>query len=157
MSSDDIYDESCNHDCPPEGIGIEAASRFVLEKERMRGKLLSDEQIDAFWGTSDMPPSMSFEEVVKDCQNRIKQVAQAQLGKDEKRFDEEREEIKQEEREKLFGSLPEPKSLLADASYTGGDVPKKWINDRGHYNNGYNQALLDVKQALKTKPLQEKE
>ena len=40
--------------------------------------------------------------------------------------------------------LPEPKSLLEDAAYTGGDVPKKWINDRGHFNDGYNQALKDV-------------
>ena len=40
--------------------------------------------------------------------------------------------------------LPNQKSLLADAAYTGGDVPKKWINDRGHYNDGYNQALRDV-------------
>ena len=40
--------------------------------------------------------------------------------------------------------LPEPKSLLEDAAYTGGDVPRKWINDRGHFNDGYNQALKDV-------------
>ena len=40
--------------------------------------------------------------------------------------------------------LPQPKSLLADAAYTGGDLPKKWINDRGHYNDGYNQCLKDV-------------
>lgn len=40
--------------------------------------------------------------------------------------------------------LPEPKSLLADAAYTGGDVPKKWINDTGHFNDGYNQALKDI-------------
>ncbi len=40
--------------------------------------------------------------------------------------------------------LPRPKSILEDASYTGGDVPKKWINDRGFFNDGYNQALRDV-------------
>jgi len=40
--------------------------------------------------------------------------------------------------------LPEPKSILADAAYTGGDIPKKWMNDRGHFNDGYNQALKDV-------------
>lgn len=40
--------------------------------------------------------------------------------------------------------LPERKSLLADAAYTGGDLPKKWINDMGYYYNGYNQALIDI-------------
>ena len=40
--------------------------------------------------------------------------------------------------------LPEPKSLLADAAYTGGDVSKSWIRDRGNWNDGYNQALKDV-------------
>jgi len=49
-------------------------------------------------------------------------------------------------------NLPEPKSLLADAAYTGGDVPKSWIRDRGNFNDGYNQALKEVafrnKQAL---------
>jgi len=41
-------------------------------------------------------------------------------------------------------NLPRPKSILEEAAYTGGDVPKKWINDRGHFNDGYNQALKDV-------------
>jgi len=48
---------------------------------------------------------------------------------------------------KLYGAcknLPEPKSILAEAAYTGGDIPKKWINDRGYYIDGYNQALRDV-------------
>lgn len=45
--------------------------------------------------------------------------------------------------------LPEPKSILADAAYTGGDVPKKWINDRGFFNDGYNQALKDIKEHRK--------
>ena len=40
--------------------------------------------------------------------------------------------------------LPEPKSILAEAAYTGGDVPKSWIRDRGNWNDGYNQALEDV-------------
>jgi hypothetical protein len=40
--------------------------------------------------------------------------------------------------------LPRPKSLLEDAAYTGGDVKKKWIDNRGHFNDGYNQALEDV-------------
>ena len=41
--------------------------------------------------------------------------------------------------------LPEPKSILAEAAYTGGDVPKKWIAERGQFIDGYNQALKDVK------------
>ncbi|KKL76917.1 hypothetical protein LCGC14_2040060, partial [marine sediment metagenome] len=41
-------------------------------------------------------------------------------------------------------NLPRRKSILEDAAYTGGDVPKKWINDRGYFNDGYNQALKDV-------------
>jgi len=45
--------------------------------------------------------------------------------------------------------LPRRKSILEDAAYTGGDVPKKWINDRGHYNDGYNKALEDVLTRLK--------
>ena len=40
--------------------------------------------------------------------------------------------------------LPEPKSILAEAAYTGGDIPKKWMNDRGHFIDGYNQALKEV-------------
>ncbi len=40
--------------------------------------------------------------------------------------------------------LPEPKSLLAEAAYTGGDVPKSWIRDKGYWNDGYNQALKDI-------------
>jgi len=43
-----------------------------------------------------------------------------------------------------LNNLPEPKSILADAAYTGGDVPKSWIRDRGNFNDGYNQALKDV-------------
>ena len=43
-------------------------------------------------------------------------------------------------------TLPAPKSILAEAAYTGADVPKKWISDRGNYIDGYNQALKDVKQ-----------
>lgn len=39
--------------------------------------------------------------------------------------------------------LPRPKSILEEAAYTGGDVPKKWINDRGQYIEGYNQAIKD--------------
>jgi len=42
-------------------------------------------------------------------------------------------------------NLPERKSILAEAAYSGGDLSKKWINDRGHFNDGYNQALKDVK------------
>lgn len=44
--------------------------------------------------------------------------------------------------------LPEPKSLLSEAAYTGGDVPKKWINDRGKYIEGYNRALTDIRKHL---------
>ena len=40
--------------------------------------------------------------------------------------------------------LPEPKSILADDAYNGGDVPKKWINNQGFFNDGYNQALKDT-------------
>lgn len=42
-------------------------------------------------------------------------------------------------------NLPNPKSILAEAAYTGGDIPKKWINDRGNYINGYNQALKEIR------------
>jgi len=41
-------------------------------------------------------------------------------------------------------NLPERKNILAEAAYTGGDIPKKWMNDRGHFTDGYNQALKDV-------------
>jgi len=51
-----------------------------------------------------------------------------------------------EEMYEALKKLPSRKSLLEDAAYTGGDVPKKWINDRGHFNDGYNQALKDVAQ-----------
>jgi hypothetical protein len=40
--------------------------------------------------------------------------------------------------------LPEKKSLLSEAAYTGGDVSKKWVNDRGNYIEGYNQAIKDM-------------
>ena len=40
--------------------------------------------------------------------------------------------------------LPEPKSILADAAYTGGDLPKSWIRDKGNFNDGFNQALKDI-------------
>ncbi|KKL66617.1 hypothetical protein LCGC14_2143220 [marine sediment metagenome] len=40
--------------------------------------------------------------------------------------------------------LPEPKSILAEAAYTGGDVPKKWIAEHGQFCDGYNQALKDI-------------
>ena len=39
--------------------------------------------------------------------------------------------------------LPRPKSILEEAAYTGGDVPKKWMNELGQYINGYNQAIKD--------------
>ena len=41
-------------------------------------------------------------------------------------------------------NLPEPKDILAEAAYTGGDVPKTWIRDRGNFCDGYNQALKDI-------------
>ena len=41
-------------------------------------------------------------------------------------------------------NLPEPKSILEEAAYTGGDVSKKWIAERSQYIDGYNRALKDV-------------
>ena len=51
-------------------------------------------------------------------------------------------------REVVEGGLPRPKSILAEAAYTGGDVPKKWINDRGNYIQGYNDALKETLRAI---------
>ena len=45
-------------------------------------------------------------------------------------------------------NLPEPKSILVECAYTGGDIPKKWMNDRGHFIDGYNQALKEVRELL---------
>ena len=53
-----------------------------------------------------------------------------------------------EELVEACNSLPEPKSILSEAAYTGGDAPKKWMNDRGYFIDGYNQALKEVKEHL---------
>ena len=58
-------------------------------------------------------------------------------------------EIRREGMEEIAVLLPKEKSLLEEAAYTGGDVSKKWINDRGNYISGYNDALKQIKQALK--------
>jgi len=44
---------------------------------------------------------------------------------------------------KALKDLPRKKSILEEAAYSGGDVPKKWINERGQYIDGYNQAIKD--------------
>ncbi|KKK64627.1 hypothetical protein LCGC14_2982280 [marine sediment metagenome] len=51
-----------------------------------------------------------------------------------------------------LNKLPERIDMLAEAAYTGGDIPKTWIRDRGNYADGYNKALEDV-QKLREKAL----
>ena len=40
------------------------------------------------------------------------------------------------------------KSLLEECAYSGGGIPKKWIEERGQYIKGYNQALSDILNSL---------
>ena len=43
-----------------------------------------------------------------------------------------------------------PHSVLAEAAYTGGDLPKKWIKERPIFSDGYNEALREVKLKVET-------
>jgi len=103
------------------------------------GKLLSDEQLDKLPSIEGYPPTITC--LTEFFRNAKRQVAQAQLDLDEGRFDEEREEIRQEERERIVDWLG--KHLISVKT----DLEKPF-GKRCLYN-----ALLD----LKTKPLQEKE
>ncbi len=67
------------------------------------------------------------------------------------KFRNQRDQLRQDKAEMLgvLDYLPRPKSILEEAAYTGGEMPKKWMYERGIFINGYNGALKDVKKCLR--------
>ena len=53
-------------------------------------------------------------------------------------------------KEELVKRLPREESLLRDAAYSGGDLPKSYIKERIPYEKGFNDCLNQIKSLIET-------